>query len=316
MPGSKEEKAEKEVVDAGVTETEEDDEFGAAFGEAAAESSTPDTKAEAPAKRERAEEEPEEKEDEEEGKDGEEGGEEDPSKSEKEPTETDTGKPKKGEDDWEQRYKTLQGMFEQLQGEVETLKKGKTDPAEKDGKKGPDKTEPTGIDLSKLAEEDPDIKEFLEEYDYLAGPLQKILSTVASPKAASVSQEELAAILHNATITAARPEYPELTKKNGDGPSALRTFVDGYNGEDKERVQNAYEKGSAQEVIWLIDQYKASRESKKESELSSKVKEGKKKKLEDLSAVEARKEASPGPKAKEGDSDSFEAGFEASAGKK
>ena len=81
-------------------------------------------------------------------------------------------------------------------------------------------------------------------------------------------------------------------------------------------MQNAYEKGSAQEVIWLIDQYKASKEPKKDPEPSSKVKEGKKKKLEDLSAVEARKEASFSPKAKEGDSDSFEAGFEASAGKK
>lgn len=295
MSGSKKEE-ETKVEAAGAVPPGDDDEFGAAFGESADESSS-ESEAEAPVTERAKEEETDNEETKEEVLEG--------TSDKKGSTETDT---EKGEEDWKHKYESLQGMFTKLQGQVEALTKAEQT---EETKEAPKATPPAGIDFAKLAEDDEEVRDFLEEFDYLAAPLQKILSKVLP--SGKVSQDDMATILHTATITAAHPEYPNISTLDNKGMSPLKNFVYNYAGDDKDKVEKAYEQGNASEVIWLIDRFKDKKPVNGTNGTNGTA--VKKKKLDNLTAVES-KEAAINPNAKGSGGDTFEDGFEASAKRK
>lgn len=199
-----------------------------------------------------------------------------------------TGSQEEDEEDYKQKYKTLQGMFDKetkaLQEKLKELE-GKivAPPAKEEPSKKDDSEE-----LTKLLEGDDEIKSFLEEYDYLGGPLLKIVGKVlanSKKDGAGSSQEEInqavTVAVHFATIQAIHPDYNEITKAEEGKPSELKKFVDTYSGSDKQQIEDAYNHGNAQQVIDLVNLYKKSKETPANDDLKQK----RDKKLADLAAV-------------------------------
>jgi hypothetical protein len=196
------------------------------------------------------------------------------------------------------KHDTLKGMFDKetktLRDELKKLQEqlaAKQDTPKPEPK---DEGKEAEAELAKMFEDDPELKEFASEYDYLSKPLQKLLGKIiVKGKATSGSNatndtaiQELRQEMHFAIITTAHKDFDELVKPEAEGkPSKLEAFINSYDGSDKDKVVNAFQKGNAQQVIELVDLYK---ESVKKAEASTVVDEVKKKrdeKLNDLAAV-------------------------------
>ena len=231
-------------------------------------------------------------------------------KSEVEEKDKDTSESKppeagaKAEDKEEETYEalkhkhdTLKGMFDKetktLRDELKKLQEqlaAKQDTPKPEPK---DEGKEAEAELAKMFEDDPELKEFADEYDYLSKPLQKLLGKIiVKGKATSGSNatndtaiQELRQEMHFAIITAAHKDFDELVKPEAEGkPSKLEAFINSYDGSDKDKVVNAFQKGNAQQVIELVDLYK---ESVKKAEAATVVDEVKKKRDEKLDALAA-----------------------------
>lgn len=197
------------------------------------------------------------------------------------------------------KHNTLQGMYEKdtkdLQAKIKDLEEKVSKKADTPAPEKPDEGKLAEEMIDKMIEETPALKDFFEEYDVMKGPM-KMLIGMAISKSKAGGSDNVEAVnsalvkLHRVTITTAHKDFDDLIKAEGEGkPSKLETFVKGYTGSDKEKIEHAFHKGDAQEVIELIDRYK---ESVKEaeakvanSEVSDEVKEQREKKLKDLAAV-------------------------------
>lgn len=179
--------------------------------------------------------------------------------------------PKSDEQTWEQRYRSLQGMFNK---QAEELKSIKTSPVEPP-KESPAKDAPP--------EEDEEIKEFLTEFDYLAKPIQKIVEKLVSQKTGEVEAKADAKVqathrmVADLVITAQHPDFFEL-RESGE----IRKWVDTKTGQDKEFYTRVCNEGSISDIINLISDYKKA--TKKETPDLQKQQE-RQEKLTNLSAV-------------------------------
>jgi hypothetical protein len=161
-----------------------------------------------------------------------------------------------------QRYSSLQGMYNQTQEEIGQLKKTAQPPAK--GEHETNEGEISADDLLKALdlEGDDDVKLMLDEYDYLAKPLNKIVAramnlqkTGKQPTAEELTKQVLDMVgqqVHDKTIKTAHPDFDSLAKSG-----ELKAFVEGLpDGEDKTLLTGYYNHGTADEVISLVDTYK------------------------------------------------------------
>lgn len=193
------------------------------------------------------------------------------------------------------KHDTLKGMFDKetktLRDELKELKKQLSAKQDTPKPEPKDEGKEADAELAKMIEDDPELKEFATEYDYLSKPLQKFLSKIIVKSKASgpvndTAIQELRQEMHFAIITTAHKDFEELAKPEAEGkPSKLEAFVTAYDGSDKEKVVNAFQKGNAQQVIELIDLYKESVKKAEESTVVDEVKKKRDEKLADLSAV-------------------------------
>lgn len=275
--------------------SEGNDDFGAAFDEAAVGEVPNDKPAETqPEKDEGAEKVEETAEAEKKDEDTAE-------KAKAESKSPEAGEEKEPEETYEtlkHKHDTLKGMFDKetktLRDELKKLQEQLASKQDTPKAEPKDEGKEAEAELAKMFEEDPELKEFASEYDYLSKPLQKLLGKIIVKSKESGGKsapddtaiQELRKEMHFAIITTAHKDFYELVKPEAEGkPSKLEAFVTAYDGSDKEKVVNAFQKGNAQQVVELIDLYK---ESVKKAEASTVVDEVKKKrdeKLADLSAV-------------------------------
>lgn len=171
-------------------------------------------------------------------------------------TEGTTDQPGEGEkaSTEDDKLAALKGMFESKTKELEE----KIEASKPDGKKEEDKEgnkADDGLDFS----DDPELKEFFDEYDYLAAPIKRMIERAVSVKSiasrAAPTNEEIAATIANAIhfdkIVTAHPDFEEIRDSG-----KLKTFVDTYAGPDKEKVQKAFTNGTAADVIDLVNRFK------------------------------------------------------------
>lgn len=224
------------------------------------------------------------------------------------------------------KHNTLQGMYEKdtkdLQAKIKDLEEKVSKKADTPAPEKPDEGKLAEEMIDKMIEETPALKDFFEEYDVMKGPMKMLIGMAISKSKAGGSDNAEAvnsalANLHRVTITTAHKDFDDLIKVEGEGkPSKLETFVKGYTGSDKGKIEHAFYKGDASEVIELIDRYK---ESVKEieakaanSEVSDEVKEQREKKLKDLVAV-SKKDAAVNVNTK-AKATTFSDGFKEAAG--
>jgi hypothetical protein len=257
------EKKEVEKTDTGETlnvgaEVNDDKDFGSSFNEAA-EGKTPEEKpAETPPEKVEGAEKIDEKPTEEKPAEEKPAGELD-----------ETGKPKeKPEEDYKHKYETLQGMFTKLEGKLKDVEKEVKTKATVVEPSAEEKEKTEAEELLKELQTDPEIKEFLEEYDYLGKPLLKILKMKAAKgksNEAGYTKEDIersvVVAVHFAVVKNAHPDYDDIVKSEEGKPSELQKFVETYSGDDKTQVENAFKQGTASEVIDLISRYKKSKET-------------------------------------------------------
>lgn len=223
-----------------------------------------------------------------------------------------------------QRYSSLQGMYNNAQGEIEQLKKTAS-PAKEDLKEEK-KDEISAEELLNILDlhEDEDVKAFVDEYDYLAKPLQKIVAKATqlsrqqsnsnAPSPDQIADQVFNLIqrnVHESTIKSSHPDF-EALRDNGE----LKKFVDGLpDGDDKARFQGYYDNGTAEEVIALIDSYKESKGQKSPQAEKEATKEEKASKITNLTAVKSKSRPIDVSK-KTGKAESFEDAFDEAIGAK
>jgi hypothetical protein len=171
---------------------------------------------------------------------------------------------KKLYDEEHQRRSTLQGMYNSSREELDQLKKAQ--PLEKgEAQAKGNEGEVSAEDLLKTLalEDDDDVKFMLDEYDYLAKPLQKIVAKALTrqqagkqqPSAEELTKQVLDMVgqqVHQQTIKTAHPDFDTLASSG-----ELKMFVESLpDGEDKTRLNGYYQHGTADDVISLIDSYK------------------------------------------------------------
>jgi hypothetical protein len=224
-----------------------EDEFNSAFEEATQPSGEKDPdKAEASDKQERAEEELDETEEKEQP--------EGQREQERASSEEDSTDYRKLYEEEHQKYNSLQGMYNSTAEELDTLKK--TKPAE-------EKAEPD-VDaiLTELGlNDDEEMKAAMDEYDYIVKPILKAVGRSLSKKEqqhlppekiAELVQQAVALDRHFTTIRTAHNDYDDLIKTG-----RLKGFVESLpEGEQKSKFREVYEKGTADEVIDLVDHFK------------------------------------------------------------
>lgn len=277
------------------------DEFGTAFGAMADEVTPTDKPAETQPEKDEGAEKVDEKPDTEKTVDG-----EDAAKDE---TADATAKSETGADakevqpeeekpeDYKHKYETLKGMFDKetkaFRDELKQLKEQLATKQDTPKPEPKDEGKEAEEELAKMIEEDPELKEFASEYDYLSKPLQKFLGKIIVKSKSSGSSNNEAVNdalreLHRVTITVAHSDFDELIKPEGEGkPSKLEAFVKNYTGADKDKIEHAYTNGTAREVIELVDAYKKSVKDAEAatSTVTDEVKAQREKKLNDLAAV-------------------------------
>lgn len=191
----------------------------------------------------------------------------------------DSGAEDKGEDEtYKHKYETLQGMFNRLSKEFEELKKGATAGADRQ------EANAAGTITNTAEKQDDDIAEFMEQFDYLAKPMQKIMErfvTKAIDEAVTKTRGEMTtqiAATNRAVadfmITSAHPDFYTM-RDSGE----VKKWVEGLTGKDKTLYTKVYEDGSVNEVIDMLSEYKKT---------ISKAKEAKEEKLKNLTAVKTK----------------------------
>lgn len=177
------------------------------------------------------------------------------------------------EEDWKHKYDTLNGMFKK---QAEELKVTKAKIPE------PKKEEPPP------QEEDPEVTEFLTEFDYLAKPIQKIVEKLVSQKAGEVESKSDAKVqatnrmVADLMISAQHPDFFEL-RETGE----IRKWVDTLPETEKEVYTRVCNEGSIKEVVDLISDYKKTVKSPLLEEQKQKEAE-KQNKITNLAAVKRK----------------------------
>lgn len=178
----------------------------------------------------------------------------------------------KPQENWEQKYKSLQGMFNKTSAE---LKEAKAKIPE------PKKEEPS-------PEEDEEMKNFLQEFDYLAKPITRLVEKMVSERTGEVESKTNAnvqatnRIVADLVISAQHPDFYEL-RETGE----VRNWVDTLPDAEKEAYTRVCDEGSIKEVIGLISDYKKAvkapaLEEQKQKELEKQTK------LTNLAAVKRK----------------------------
>jgi hypothetical protein len=326
-------------------EKDQGDEFAAAFSEATAEASnTPTGEAEAKAKadaealkeaeaakaeKESAEKGAEQTEIEKEAEAAAKG-------KEKETTQAETTDDQKAE----QRYKTLQGMFDaekkkwdkERQDLLGKLEKATPEPEEEEEQPPKGRTKEKEKEAAAPDAEDPELKQYLAEYDYIASNEAKLRkrdieqaskvivdSIIDFIKPYINVTESTAQDRHYTAIKTAHPDF-ETYRDSGE----IEQWILTRPAFEQKAMKEVYNAGSTQDIIDLISTFreakgyngtKSTPDPEKEREAAEAAAK-KKDKLEDLSAVPARRAGVKVDGVGRVDKDDFAAGFaDALAGK-
>ena len=150
-----------------------------------------------------------------------------------------------------QRRKSLEGMYNGAMKELETLKaKPPETPPEQPASGVP-------ADLAEEIAKDEELSAFLTDYDYLAKPIQKLVSKLvertAKDQVAPVAQatNELADAMHFGAITSVHPDFEKLRDAG-----TIKEFVEKAPEAERPELQRIYDSGNAQEVIGLVSRVK------------------------------------------------------------
>jgi hypothetical protein len=181
---------------------------------------------------------------------------------------------------------TLEGMYNKTVEELDTFKKA----PEKEAAK-PDKEAPPEKTLDEELMDDDEVKGFLEEYDYFAKPIQKMIAkSIERATAMKIAPAlELTNVLkeameHQGAITKAHPDFATI-RDTGE----LKRFVEEAPDTERPELQRIYADGSTQDVIKLVDRFKEAKKAAPSAKDEGSRSEEKKEKLANLTVVKTGK---------------------------
>jgi hypothetical protein len=168
----------------------------------------------------------------------------------------DTADYKKLYEERDQQYNSLQGMYNSTAEELETLKKNPPKAEEKAAEPDVDAI------LTELGlNDDEEMKAAMGEYDYIVKPILRAVGRSLSKKEqqhlppekiAELVQQAVAVDRHFTTIRGTHKDYDDLIKTG-----RLKGYVDSLpEGPDKNKARGVFEKGTADEVIDLVNHFK------------------------------------------------------------